>query len=1118
MNIWQPRFRLLGPLEIRLDGLEIALTGRQRALCSLLLVSANRSVSVDRLVQGLLGDRPRGSSAARVRALVAEIRRAFGVAGRDLLVTENSGYAMKVAPADIDIYVFESLIKDGARSVARGAWTEAYSCYDDAASLWRGDPFPDLSTSVEAERRRLVELHGAALEGRAQADLELGRYGAAIAELIRLSAEYPLREHPHALLMRALQRDGRTSEALEVYLALRGRLSKELGVEPSGELSALHQRLLAGVDSIATTRHAATPEHSPRDARVPHQLPRGPRFFVGRGTDVHQLDAWWRDGEDILLIVGPAGVGKTALALHWSHQVARGFPDGQLFLDMRGFDDGEPMTVEEALPLLLQGLGIAPRDVPVGLEAQTALYRTLLAERRVLIVLDDVADAALVRRLLPTSGGSLTLVTSRHKLSGLVTMDSAHRLMCDVLAPGAALELLSNSVGSEVVAADPEAANRLISLCDRLPLALCVAGSWIGGRPGSISSYVDDLAERGRLARLHVEGEESVAVRAALDLSYATLSDEASRVFRSLGLIPGTGRSVAAVAAGALLNQAHVEDLLRCAQQVHLLRDTDRGRATWHDLVHEYARERALTEDNESDRRAAVERILDHYLQSAISAAEACKYYVPHVRPEAVEGSSPQEFCASGEAISWFDNEWDGIAVAIGYAAEHGPYRFAWQLVDAMQDLFHHRRPLSDWVRLASLARKGAERGGDYIGQAAMGLALGHARWRDGDFKSALREYENCERLARRAGWLFGEAVSLQGRGVTLKLLGQPHEAPPYYKKSLAIYRRLGRVKSVRTMLINMASLYLALGQLADAENAAVEGLSLLSQAGDHTHAMCLVSLGLVRQKQARFDEAVVALRASVIAAQNAGSIYAEAVALEALGRVRDDTGQGARAIQAFEDAMTLAERVGNRNCQVDCLIGLASVKARAGLTHEAATHLGVAREMAEQTGYHTGLIEILCLSGVLNCARERYDDAIAQMERASDMAESGNPLTLPRVRTAVALALLRKRENALALAAATEAVDLAKRSGQRLLHARALMAMAAAHSASGENRSAEEEQSAAQSLFEQIGVPHVQRVADSWRVPMDVLEPIDMSRRPQADVPEDAHLRLEIFLARHFD
>lgn len=319
-------------------------------------------------------------------------------------------------------------------------------------------------------------------------------------------------------------------------------------------------------------------------------------------------------------------------------------------------------------------------------------------------------------------------------------------------------------------------------------------------------------------------------------------------------------------------------------------------------------------------------------------------------------------------------------------------------------------------------------------------------------------------------------------------------------------------------MLINMASLYLALGQLADAENAAVEGLSLLSQAGDHTHAMCLVSLGLVRQKQARFDEAVVALRASVIAAQNAGSIYAEAVALEALGRVRDDTGQGARAIQAFEDAMTLAERVGNRNCQVDCLIGLASVKARAGLTHEAATHLGVAREMAEQTGYHTGLIEILCLSGVLNCARERYDDAIAQMERASDMAESGNPLTLPRVRTAVALALLRKRENALALAAATEAVDLAKRSGQRLLHARALMAMAAAHSASGENRSAEEEQSAAQSLFEQIGVPHVQRVADSWRVPMDVLEPIDMSRRPQADVPEDAHLRLEIFLARHFD
>jgi DNA-binding SARP family transcriptional activator len=1082
-------------------------------LCASLLVRANRIVSVDRLAEGLWGDRPPSSAGARVRALVAEVRRALGTLGRDVLVTEKSGYAMRVAPADVDVFVFEALIKEGARAAARGAWAEAYNCHDGAASMWRGDPLPDVATTMEAECRRLVELYGSALEGRAQADLELGRYGAAIAELVRLSAEYPLREHPHALLMRALHRDGRTSEALEVYVSLRNRLSKELGVEPSSELGALHQKLLAGGGAIATT-----PERSAHGPRVPHQLPRAPRFFVGRGAEQNQLDAWRRTGEDILLIVGPAGVGKTALALHWAHRAAGDFPDGQLFLDMRGFDDGEPMTVEEALPLLLQGLGTAPRDIPVGPEAQTALYRTLLADRRVLVVLDDVAEASRVRRLLPTSGGSLTLVTSRHKLSGLVTLDGAHRLNCDVLARGAALELLSNSVGSEVVAGEPEAADRLVELCDHLPLALCVAGSWIGDRPGSITSYVADLAERGRLARLHVEGEETVAVKAALDLSYDTLPVDAGRVFRSLGYLPGTGRSVAAVAAGALMDEARAEDLLRRAQRVHLLRDTEGGRSTWHDLVHEYARQRALTDDRDVDRRAAVERILDHYLRSVVSAAEACSYYVPYLRPDPVEGAAPRAFHAPSEAMAWFDREWDDIAAAIVHAAEHGPHRFAWQLVDALQDLFHHRRPLSDWVRLALVARKGAERGGDYIGQAAMCLSLGHARWREGDLKSALREYENGERLARRAGWLYGEAVSLQGKGVTLKLLGEPHKAPPCYSRSLAIYRHLGRTKSARTMLINMASLYLALGRLTDAEGAAVEGLSLLAEAGDHAHAMGLVNLALVRQKQARFNEAAAALRTCLLAARNAGSIYVEAVALETLGRVRDDAGQGIRVVQAYEDALILAARAGNRNCQVDSLIGLASAKIRAGLMHEAASHLNNAREIAEQTGHHTGFIEILLMDGVLNCARGRYDDAIPQIEGAAEMAESGNPLTLPRIRTVAAVAFLGIGEPEMALQAAGVAVEMAKTSGQRLEHARALMAMADVHEIFGDLGRAGGERNEAQSLFEEIGIPDHLRTAHPWRNLTGAPQPIGVRRKSQSELPEDAHSRLDLLLARHFD
>ena len=271
----------------------------------------------------------------------------------------------------------------------------------------------------------------------------------------------------------------------------------------------------------------------------------------------------------------------------------------------------------------------ARRDIPMGLDAQTALYRTVLADRRVLVVLDDVADASYVRRLLPASRGSLTLVTSRQKLSGLVTLDGAFRVACDVLGEDEALELVRAVIGPEAVADYPDSASKLVELCDRLPLALRVAGSWISDRrPDGIRSYVRDLEERGRLVRLHVEGEERVAVRAALDMSYNTLPDEAKHAFRMLGLMPGTGRSVCAAAAAAGLDASHLADLLRLAQRVHLLRDIESGRLAWHDLVHEYARDHLLVEENVAERASAIERILDHYLYSIVNLARTCGLYV----------------------------------------------------------------------------------------------------------------------------------------------------------------------------------------------------------------------------------------------------------------------------------------------------------------------------------------------------------------------------------------------------------------------------------------------------------------------------------------------------------
>ncbi|MCX4764758.1 tetratricopeptide repeat protein [Streptomyces sp. NBC_01275] len=1106
------RFRLLGPLDVEIDGRAVVLTGRQRALCAVLLLHANHVVSVDRLIQCLWDDRPPGAGAARVRALVAEVRRALGPSGPEVLATRRPGYVMHASPDELDLLAFEDLIRDGSRAAADGDWRTARGRGEQALALWRGEPLSDLSEAAvrEAERQRLGELHLAAREGMAEAEIETGRHREAIAELLRLTAAHPLRERPHALLMRALQQDGRTAEALELYTALRRRMVDELGMEPSDDIRALHGRLLQGGGAPAAAppgRPAATAPAHP----VPRQLPPAPRRFVGRDGELDRLDACLRTAEPLALIVGPAGVGKSALALHWAHRVADRFPDGQLFLDLRGFDNAEPMTPQEALPLLLQGLGCAPRDIPLGAEAQTALYRTLLADRRVLVVLDDVADASSVRQLLPASEGSLTLVTSRDKLSGLVTLDGAYRVSCDVLDSAAALELISGAVGAEAVAADPEAAARLVELCDRLPLALCVAGSWIGDRPGSIRAYVRDLADRGRLARLHVEGEESVAVRAALDLSYGVLPQEARRAFRSLGVLPGTGRSVAAAAAAAGLDEPGTADLLRLAQRVHLLRDVEHGRPAWHDLVHEYARDRTAAEDAPQERAAAVERVLDHYLQSVVHAAATAGLYVMRMRPSPVEGSLAREFATAEEAYAWFDGEWDDIAAAIGHAAEHGPARFVWWLVDALQDLFHHRRPLSDWMRLAGLAREVAAREGDEVGQASMCLSLGSARWRNGDLRGALAEYEEAEELARRAGWTYGEAGSLQGKGVTLKLLGELRRALPCYDRALALYRTLGNVKNVEIMLINTASLNLALGRLDAAEEAACAALDLIGDTAHHNRAMALVNLALVLQRQARFAEAASALRTCFLVSRESGSTYTEAVALEALGRVRADAGQDDRALLAYEDALAVSRRVENRNCQVDSLVGLASVKLRAGRAEEAADHLDAAFETAERTGHRAGLVEVLLARADLARFQGRPAEALDRLERAERLAADGNPLTLPRIHLAAALTLLETGEPVRAQDAAAEAVKLAHTSGQRLVHARAAAALASAHEAQGDAeqaRIAHTEAGTALSAIAGLGPPPDPggRAAGG-----------PLPHRRHHDLPLDAESRLTLYLTEHF-
>ncbi|ANZ40977.1 hypothetical protein BBK82_38335 [Lentzea guizhouensis] len=470
-------FGLLGPVEVRVAGRPVPLTGKQQSLLALLLLNANRVVSTDRVADALWGDALPSDPAARVRMLVSELRRAVGA---QLVVTKRPGYLVRVADGELDCEVFARHV-DQARVSDHD---QAVRHYDSALALWRGAPLTGVTgTFADATVAALEDARLTAVEERAAARLALGRQAEVVAELRPVAAEHPLRERVHELLMRALRQAGRLGDALAVYRGLRKHLADELGVEPSGPLRALHQHLLED-------------EPEPGLPDRPRLLPADVAGFVGRELELRGLDEV-AEASRLVLVAGPPGVGKTATVVHWAHRVAGRFPDGQLFLDLRGFDRTAPLRAADALARLLHVLG--QRADETELDVLVLRYRSLLAGRRVLIVLDNVASPEQVRPLLPGHPGCLVVLTSRDRLGGLVAVDGARRVTLDVLAPDAALTLIGHVAGADRVRTEPGAAADLAALCGHLPLALRVAST--AGRPAhqTLRQFADELADRGRL-------------------------------------------------------------------------------------------------------------------------------------------------------------------------------------------------------------------------------------------------------------------------------------------------------------------------------------------------------------------------------------------------------------------------------------------------------------------------------------------------------------------------------------------------------------------------------------------------------------------------------------------
>ena len=606
--------------------------GKQRVLLAVLLLHANHAVSADVFVEALWGSEPPPSARAALRNYVKRLRKAIGEGGHDLIKSVPSGYLIQVAPGDLDVTRFEEQERAGREAAAAGDWERAADLLRAALALWRGEALEDVRSEWLAAREvpRLAELRLRALETRIDLDLRLGLRAEAIAELWRLTKAHSLRERLYRLLMLALCQDGRYSEALAVYQSARRVLVSELGTEPGPDLRRLHQQILASDPSLAGLgqRHAppaAVTVAGAHRGKPPQQLPVAARLFAGRAAELVTLRRITEEPAGsglpvIIAVTGAAGVGKTALALRWAHEVASRFPDGQLHADLRGYDPGSPVPPDEVLAGFLRSLGVPGPDIPADQTERAARFRGLLAGQRVLMVLDNAGSAEHVRPLLPATPGCTVVVTSRDALAGLVVRDGAQRVDLDLLPLADAVCLLRSLIGGRVDA-DPAAARTLAVQCARLPLALRAAAELAADRPAApLAELVWQLGDRHqRLDLLDGGGDPRTAVRAVFSWSYQHLDGDSARAFRLLGLHPGT--EIEACGGAALMDTtvAHARRLLIALARAHLIRQTGLARYAMHDLLRAYAAELAVACD--SDRREALRRLREHATPAAAHTA-----------------------------------------------------------------------------------------------------------------------------------------------------------------------------------------------------------------------------------------------------------------------------------------------------------------------------------------------------------------------------------------------------------------------------------------------------------------------------------------------------------------
>jgi DNA-binding SARP family transcriptional activator len=952
------QFRILGPLEVVRSGCAVPLGGpRQRAVLALLLLEANRVVPFDRLAEDVWGGHPPRGSATTLQGYVFHLRRALEPdrlpgAARDVLVTRDRGYQLRVNREHLDAAAFEQGLTAGRAELQAGRYAEAAERLRNALALWRGPVLADLAdyAFIRPEAARLEELRLAAIEDRIDADLALGCHHALPGELERLVGEYPLRERLQGQLMLALYRCGRQADALAAYRRVRDLLTGELGIDPGEELRRLERAILRQeVPDAAIARGAV-------QAAAVRTLPQDIAAFTGRQAELAQLMATLADVAadggvvDIHAIGGMAGIGKTTLAVHAAHLLAGNFPDGQIFLPLHAHTAGQrPVDTADALASLLLTAGVSAQQIPPDLQARTALWRDRLAGKRLLLVLDDAASSDQVRPLLPGTGGSLVLVTSRRHLTAL---EGGTAISLDTLPPSQAADLLVRIAGRPGLSPADPAVRKITRLCGYLPLAIgMVARQLHHHRAWSVAGRAAELAAaRDRLALL---ATENLSVAAAFDLSYADLAPGQQRLFRRLGLHPGTDIDDFTAAALDDTDLATARHGLEVLYDLYLLTELTHRRYRMHDLIREHARALADRLDPGSDRDQATDRLLDYYQQTAALAdtvlARQARTAVPvaGTRPGAVPALADRE-----QALAWARAERASLLGCLDYATGTGQHARVIALTAGIAALLSHDGPWAGAITRHATALRAAQHLGDRSGQANALYSLADVRRLTGDIPGAARDLEEALDIHRDLGDRLGQANALRYLGDVRRATGDYLGATRDLEEALRIYRGLGDRLGPAYALLYLGDVRRATGDYLGATRDLEEALSIFRDLSHRLgQANALRTLGSTRRATGDHLGAAQDLEEAIGIYRDIGEPGGEAEALNEAGTLHRICGDLRQARACHQQALDLARRISDPWDEAHALAGLARCALAGGCTTEAENRLRRALDIFQRLG-----------------------------------------------------------------------------------------------------------------------------------------------------------------------